>query len=99
MTPDDELLAQAADMWRQAALDDVPQFRARDWCPASLRRRCAITALVPPLRARLFLLGRLWRCAGCDTFAFSAAGAALHLNDYHGWTWLDFARKLPVCDE
>ena len=93
MTPD-EMLAQAADVWRQAALDNVPQFRARAWCPASVRRRCAMTALAPPLRARLCMLGRLWRCeAGCDKFAFAAAGAAMHLNDYHAWTWIDFASK------
>jgi hypothetical protein len=31
--------------------------------------------------------------AGCGEMMIGLAGAMIHLNNFHQWTWLDFASK------
>ena len=96
-------MSEIHDIWRQAALDNRPQFHGpaftdRKWPVEDAHHdaQCAMSIL--PHRLLFSLVdGVDWACLveGCDWILPTTAGSIVHLNNHHRWTWLDFANKFP----
>lgn len=96
----DAILTACEDVWRQAAVEGWHQGRMSgdkfiSWGGERGQEQvgsCAVLAtnITTALDGAWFTD---WSCPFCEWHGLRAGSAARHLNDKHGWRWLDFANK------
>lgn len=84
------------------AVQDVPDSIWIDrGNPTHTRAYCAIGLLSSKNVVCGYAGAESLMCPACEHLhiGVSVGLVLVHLNNNHRWTWLDFARKLPILDE
>ena len=93
----EEILDGYEDLWRRAALENWYQYSTGSGHPNLAQQgACAVLCAAREWHQAIDGIYMDWRCPRCgklSKYGRHVGAAARHLNDVHGWTWLDFANK------